>query len=72
MKRNQRFGVVDRIEGGFVIVVVGSESLTISQLDLPGDIKEGDSLDLLTYKTNKMENEKQKSKVRKLLQGIFK
>ena len=72
MKRNQRLGVIDRIEGDFVVIVIGRESQTIPRSDLPRDVREGDSIDLLTYKVDELENKKRKSKVRELLERVFK
>ena len=71
MEENQKVGVIDRIEGDFVVIVVGRESQTIPRSDLPSGIKEGDSVDLLTYEINRIENKRRKFKVRKLLQRIF-
>ena len=72
MKEEQKFGVVDRIEGDFAVIIVGREPQTVSCADLPSDIKEGDSVDLLTYKINKTENKRRGSRVKELLQKIFK
>ena len=71
MKEEQKFGIIDRIEGDLVVIVAGKKSFTVPRTKFLLEIKEGDSIDLLTYEINKTEDRKRKSRVRKLLQGLF-
>lgn len=71
MNKNQEIGVVDRIEGGYAVIVFGRESITIPRTDLPLDTKEGDSINLNVHTINNADTVKRKLSVRHLLDRIF-
>lgn len=67
-----KFGVVDRIEGKYVVILVGNKGLFKPLSLFKTVIKEGDVIDLQTFRVNRELTENKKKEARELLEKIFK
>lgn len=64
-------GVVDKIESGFVTVVIERQQVVVPLEKFSEGIKEGDFVNLETFTVDKEETERKKRKVRGLLGRVL-
>ena len=67
-------GIVDRIEGEFVVIELNEEMINVHKSKLPEDIKEGDIVELVGEEFVKLpeETERRKSEINDLFNDLKK
>jgi len=72
MSEQYKVGVVDRIEGNIAIIMSDKREIIVSVKELPPFIKEGDVIDLETYRTLSLDKKRRRESIAELIEDIFK